>query len=110
VFIFFISFCLDTKERKGQGCIKNSSLHLQNPRKWNDFRAQLSTFPFSKGFAALLLLFFLRPGRFYLARVGWVVVEWLKRVVAQRVINIFMGWMCFCIVILFIFGVMMSSS
>jgi hypothetical protein len=35
----FMFFCLDAKERKNQGCIKNSSLHLQNPRKWNDFRA-----------------------------------------------------------------------
>jgi hypothetical protein len=50
-----------------QGCIKNSILHLQNPRKWNDLRAQLSTFPFTKGFAALLMLLFLRPWRFYLA-------------------------------------------
>jgi hypothetical protein len=45
---FFMFFCLDTKEPKNQGCIKNSILHLQNLRKWNDFRAQLSTFPFAR--------------------------------------------------------------
>jgi hypothetical protein len=33
----------------------------------NNLQAQLSTFPFTKGFAALLMLLFLRPWRFYLA-------------------------------------------
>ena len=31
------TFVLIQKCAKNQGCIKNSILHLQNPRKWNDY-------------------------------------------------------------------------
>jgi hypothetical protein len=41
----------------------------------NNLQAKLSTFPFSKGLAALLMLFFLRPERYELAVVGVVTIE-----------------------------------
>jgi hypothetical protein len=58
----------------------------------NNLQAQLSTFPFSKGFAALLMLLFLRPWRFYLA-------EWVMDVYTGdnvRVYNLYEETNIFC--------------
>jgi hypothetical protein len=64
------TFWLSPKSKqKTQGGMKNNNLHLQNPTKWGDFRAQLSTSPFYMGFAALRRSFLMKP-EFKIASVG----------------------------------------